>query len=84
MPEQPAARLEQPLLETRERPVLDGGWQDQPPQQVAEVVGDYAEEQPHPVSPKPTAGEPGPVGGGLAFFDPLLGRPALEVRVDAC
>jgi hypothetical protein len=35
------------LLEARERPVSDGGWQDQPTEQVAEVIGDDAEQQPY-------------------------------------
>jgi len=30
MPDEPAARLEEPLLETRQRPALDGERQDQP------------------------------------------------------
>src|SRR3989449_11742631 len=38
--------------------------------------------QSHLVGPKPMAREPGPVGGGLALFDPLLGRSALVVEAD--
>src|SRR5262245_12331620 len=81
VPDQPPARLEQPLLETR-GPVLERDWQHQPTQQVTEVVGDHAEEQPHLVGPKAVAGEPSPVGGGLALLDPLLRRPALIVEAD--
>src|SRR5262249_52799445 len=57
VPDQPSPGLEQPLLETREGPVLDRDGQQQPTQQVAEVVGDHAEEQAHLVRPKPMAGE---------------------------
>ena len=55
---------------------------NQPAQQIADVVGDDPEEQPHLVGPEPMTGEAGPVGGGLALLDPLLGRPALVVEVD--
>ena len=74
--------LEQPLLEARQRPALDGEGQDQPAQEIAEIVGDDPEEQAHFVGPEPMAGEPGPVGGGLALFDPLLCRPAVVVEAD--
>ena len=37
--------FEQPLLETREGPALDGDGQDEPTQQIAEVVGDDPEQQ---------------------------------------
>ena len=74
--------LEQPLLEPRQRPALDGERQDQPAQEIAEIVGDDPEEQAHFVGPEPMAGEPGPVGGGLALLDPLLCRPALVVEAD--
>src|SRR5262249_44774881 len=82
MPDQPSAGLEQPVLETGQRPVPDGDRQHQPTQQVAEVVGDDAEQQPHLVGPAGVAGEPGPVGRGLALLDPLLGRSALVVEAD--
>jgi hypothetical protein len=45
MPDEPAARLEEPLLEAREGPSLDGEGQGQPAKQVAEVVGEDSEEQ---------------------------------------
>jgi hypothetical protein len=40
MSDQPPARLEQPLLEAREGPGLDGDGQNKPAEQIAEVVGD--------------------------------------------
>ena len=64
VPDQASARLEQPLLEARERPALDGDRQDQPTQQIAEVVGDHPEEQPDLIGPEPVTGEPRPVGRG--------------------
>jgi len=82
MSDEPRAGLEEPLLETRQGPALDGDGQDQPAQQIAEVIGDHPEGQPHLVGPEAMAGEPGPVGGFLAFLDPLLGRPALVVEAD--
>jgi hypothetical protein len=52
MSDEPRAGLEEPLLETRQGPALDGDGQDQPAQQIAEVIGDHPEEQPHLVGPK--------------------------------
>src|SRR2546426_10030166 len=80
--DEPRAGLEEPLLEARQGPVLDGDGHDQPAQQIAEILGDHSEEQPLLVGPEAVAGEPGPVGGFLAFLDPLLGRPALVVQAD--
>ena len=39
MPDQAPAGLEEPLLEARQGPSLDGDGQNQPTQQIAEVVG---------------------------------------------
>src|ERR1700730_2181093 len=80
MPNEAPARLEQPLLETREGPALDGDRQDQPAQQIAQVVGDHPEQEADLVGPEPVTGEPGPVGSFLALLDPLLGRPTLVVE----
>ncbi len=65
MPDEAPAGLEEPLLEARQGPALDGERQDQPAQVIAEVVGDDPEEQPHLVGPEPGAGEPGPVVASL-------------------
>src|SRR5260370_11288962 len=54
-----ATGLEQPLLKAREGPVLDGERQDKPAQEIAEIVGDDAQEQPDLVGPKVVAGEAG-------------------------
>src|SRR5438132_5382323 len=82
VPNESATGLEQPLLQTREGPTLDGDRQNQPTQQVAEVVGDDPEQEADLVGPEPVAGEARPVGGFLAFLDPLLGRPALVIEAD--
>jgi hypothetical protein len=52
MPDEASARLEQPLLEAREGPALDGDGQNQPAQQIAEIVGDDPQEQPHLIGPE--------------------------------
>lgn len=48
MPEEAPAGLEQPLQKTREGPALDGHGQDEPTQQIAEVVGNDPEQQVEP------------------------------------
>ena len=80
MPDEAPAGLEQPLLQARQRPVLDGERQDQPAQQLAKVVGDHPEEQPDLVGSEAVTGEARPVSGDLALLDPLLRRPALVVK----
>ena len=68
------------------RLVSDQSWmatgQHKPAEQVAEVIGDDAEEKPDLVGPEPMAGEARPMCRGLAFLDPLLGRPTLVVEAD--
>ena len=44
MPDQATAGLEEPLLEARQRPTLDGARKAQPAQEIAEIVGDDREE----------------------------------------
>ena len=44
MPNEAATGLEEPLLETRQRPALNAERQDQPAQEIAEVIGDDPEE----------------------------------------
>src|SRR5574337_501946 len=82
MPDEAPAGLEHPLLEARQGPTVNGTGQDQPAQEIAEIVGDDPEKQPHLIGPEAVAREPGPVGGFLAFLDPLLCRPALVVEAD--
>ena len=52
MPDEPAAGLEQPLLEAGQGPALDGDRQDEPAQQIAQVVGDDPEQQADLVGPE--------------------------------
>jgi hypothetical protein len=80
MPDKAPAGLEQPLLEARQGPALDGRGQDEPAQEIAEVVGDDSQEQADLVRAEPVTGEPGPVGGGFALLDPLLRGPPLVVK----
>jgi hypothetical protein len=82
MPNEVPAGLEEPSLETRQRPAPDGEGQDQPTQEIAEVVGDNPEEQADLIGPEPVIGEAGPVEGGFALLDPLLRHPALVVEAD--
>ena len=63
VPNESATGLEQRLLQTREGPTLDGDRQNQPTQQVAEVVGDDPEQEADLVGPEPVAGEARPVAG---------------------
>jgi len=83
MPDQPPAGLEEPLLEAREGPAPDGDGQNQPAQQIAEVVSDHPEEQPDLVGSEAVAREARPMGGFFALLDPLLDRPTVVVEADA-
>ena len=47
MPDEPPAGLEEPLLETRQRPALDGERQEEPAQAITQVVGGNPQEQAH-------------------------------------
>ena len=62
MADEATAGLEQPLLEAREGPALDGERQDQSAQQIAEIVGDDAQDQPDLVGPEPVTGVASPIG----------------------
>jgi hypothetical protein len=53
MPNEAPAGLEEPSLETRQRPAPDGEGPDQPTQEIAEVVGDNPEEQAGLIGPEP-------------------------------
>lgn len=82
MPDQASAGLEEPLLETRQQPALDGPGEGEPVQEIPEVVRDDAQEEPHLIGREAVTGQPGPVGGFFPFLDPLLCRPTLIVEVD--
>src|SRR5262249_4758791 len=57
MPNEASAGLEQPLLKTREGAALNGDGEEEPTQQVAEIVGDAPELQADLVGPEAVAGE---------------------------
>src|SRR6516162_10584298 len=78
--DQPAARLHQPLLQTAQRPVVNSPRQHQPPPQVPQVVGNYAQPKPHLVRPESMATQPRHLHRLLAFLDPLLRLPPLVVE----
>jgi len=61
MSDEASTGLEQALLQARQRPALDGDRQDQPTQEIAEVVGDNPEEQADLIGPEPVTGEARPV-----------------------
>src|SRR5262245_65044855 len=82
MPDEATAGLEEPLLETRQRPTLNGRGQHEPSQQIAKIIGDHPEQQADLVGAEAVTGEAGPVDGFLALLDPPLGRPALIVEPD--
>src|SRR2546422_10006960 len=79
MSDEAPAGFEEPLLETRQGPVLDGHGENESAQEIAEVVGDHPEEQPHLIGPEPVTGEAGPAGGGRGPPHSPLPRPALVV-----
>ncbi len=73
--------LDQFGQEGAKRPVFDFLRKDQTSQEVAQVVGQNKESQPHLVRDKTLAGQSRPVQGVLAFLDPLLGGAASIVKV---
>ena len=56
-PDEAPAGLEEPLLEARQGPSLDGERQDKPAQQIAEVVGHDPQEQAHLIGAEPRTGD---------------------------
>ena len=72
MSDQTAAGLEEPLLQARQRPALDGQGQGQPASQIADVIRDDPEQQADLIGPEPC----------FALLDPLLRGPALVVEAD--
>jgi len=82
MSDETPAGLEEPLLETRQRPALNRQGDSDPTREVAEVVGDDPEQQSDLGGPEPMAGESSSAGGGFALVDPLLHRPALVAEAD--
>src|SRR5262249_41468845 len=74
------ADLDQLVLQTRQRPVLDRLRRRQRAQEIAEIVGERMKLEPHRVGGKRSARQPRPLDRPFALFDPLLARPALVVE----
>ena len=81
MSHDPAAHLDELDLEASERPVLEPPGQCQPAEEIAQVVPQDEEKEPHLVAHEPVTGKACPVQGVLAFPDPLLGCASLVVEV---
>ena len=81
MADHPSAHLDERDLEAAERPVLEPPGQGEPPQEIAQVVRQDEEKEPHLVAHEPVTGKACPVQGVLAFLDPLLGCASLVVEV---
>src|SRR6476620_1921669 len=74
------ADLDQLVLQTRQRPVLDRLRRRQRAQEIAEVVGERMKLEPHRVSVERSARQSRPLDRAFALLDPLLARPALVVE----
>src|SRR5262245_3902808 len=77
---QAPAGLDEPLLQTGERPAVDPLGQHETPPEIPQVVCEHAELQAHLIGPEPVTGQARPVRGLFAFLDPLLGRAPLVVE----
>src|ERR1019366_6573640 len=80
--DQSTAGFYKPLLQARQRPVLDSLRQHQPPPQVPKVVGQHAQPESYLIGPEMMAAQPRHLHRLLAFFDPLLRRASLVVEPD--
>ena len=78
--DQASARFHQPLLQARQRPILNPLRRRQPPPQIPQVVNQQAQCQPDLARAEPMASEPRHLHRLLAFLDPLLRRPSLVVE----
>ena len=62
--------------------MFDASREDQPPQEIAQVIGQNEQTQPHLIRDKALAGESCPVQRILAFLDPLLDGATPIVKVN--
>src|SRR5262249_2982013 len=74
------ADLDQLLLQTRQRPVLDRLRRRQGAQEIAQIVGERMKLEPHRVGGERSARQPRPLDRALALLDPLLASAALAVE----
>jgi hypothetical protein len=72
--------LDQFLPQRRQSPVTNRLGQYRLPQEVAQVVGQHEQLQPHFVVHKVVTGQAGPFDGVLAFLDPLFRRAPLVIE----
>jgi hypothetical protein len=77
--DQPTSRLHQPLLHSRQRPLLDPLRQHQAPPQVPQVSCDHAQPQAHLIGPEPMATQACHLHCLLSCLDPLLSGVSLVV-----
>src|SRR5262245_15949420 len=74
------ADLDQLVLQTRQRPVLDRLRRRQRAQEIAEVVGERMKLEPHRIGGERSARQSRTLDRAFALLDPLLARPALVVE----
>ena len=72
MTHQPSTYLDETRLNTCQRPTLYRFWQSQSSEEVARVVGQNEQRQPHFVGYELVTRESSPIEGVLAFLDPPL------------
>jgi len=73
--------LDQFFPQRRQRPVTHRLGQHRLPQEIAQVVGQHEQLQPHLIIHKVMTGQPCPFDGVLAFLDPLFRRATLIVEL---
>ena len=74
--------LDQLLPQAGQRPLRDRLGQGQRPHEVGEIVGQRVQLKTHRIGGERAARQSRPLDRVLAFFDPLLARPALVVEGD--
>ena len=74
------ANLDQPFLESRQRPVFDRLRRRQRAQEIPEIVSQRMKLEANSVGGEGMARQPRPLDRALALFDPLLAGPTLVVE----
>ena len=82
MAHQPSAHLDESRLNACQGPALYRFWQSQPSEEVAQIVGQDEQRQPHLISHELMARESSPIEGVLPLFYPLLRRTPAIVEAD--
>ena len=73
------ANLDQPFLESRQRPVFDRLRRRQRAQEIPEIVSQRMKLEANSVGGEGTARQPRPLDRALALFDPLLTGTSLNI-----